>query len=496
MTKKIFENYFKQNLKEQEYLDPDFGNEYFVKSGDTLYKIAKMFGLSVDQIMDENPQIKNKNIIHVNQMINLPSRFRPAVDKKKTQDSRSVDLEREDKSLIKINGAKVLRKAKALCGYSKYQAMARKAGWKLTCQWGGDGTGNTWAFVYVKKKLKRADIFISRQAFLGAGEGLDRLQRALFKITQIIEAPEVEGKRRWLSDSELNVFKDFIEDFAAAWIATTVAHELEHAKHSIDGEYSKIGKAESEVRAREVEAQMAVRLNNYVLNLIGDLQRLLENVYGFTTEELNLTVKLLPALWDWFLQLTANFFEESEHVHHARSETPYHTLKQKSGDGSWVDRERKEREREEAERYSKLMKKYLPRRKSQKQTKLASSSLNFLSNFQREEKTKVNKILKEYILKNTSEKFEETPFGQIVADEVNYVVNNLPEIQLAREVLGEQEAVNAGRDIALKMMEKLQAEMRDMIPKLVKQEVERMQAELADETQKAVASIETEEPAV
>ena len=94
------------------------------------------------------------------------------------------------------------------------------------------------------------------------------------------------------------------------------------------------------------------------------------------------------------------------------------------------------------------------------------------------------------------EKFEETPFGQIVADEVNYVVNNMPEIQLARDVLGEQEAVAAGTDIAQTLLTKLRQEMVALIPGLVKQEVEKMQAELADETQKAVASMETEEPAV
>ena len=108
----------------------------------------------------------------------------------------------------------------------------------------------------------------------------------------------------------------------------------------------------------------------------------------------------------------------------------------------------------------------------------------------------MNKILEEYILKNTREKFEETPFGQIVADEVNYVVNNMPEIQLARDVLGEQEAVAAGTGIAQTLLTKLQQQMVALIPGLVKQEVEKMKAELADETQKAVASIETEEPAV
>ncbi len=106
----------------------------------------------------------------------------------------------------------------------------------------------------------------------------------------------------------------------------------------------------------------------------------------------------------------------------------------------------------------------------------------------------MSKILEEYILKNTGEKFQETPFGQIVADEVNYVVGNLPEIQLARDVLGEQAAVAAGTKIAKSLLDRLRAEMTALIPGLVKQEVEKIQADLADDTEKAVASIETAEP--
>jgi len=112
----------------------------------------------------------------------------------------------------------------------------------------------------------------------------------------------------------------------------------------------------------------------------------------------------------------------------------------------------------------------------------------------RSRRNDMNKIIEEYIIKNTREKFEETPFGQIVVDEINYVVSNLPEIQLAREVLGEQEAVDAGTKIAQTLLAKLRAEMTALIPGLVKQEVEKIQADLADDTQKAVASIETSEP--
>ena len=475
MTKKI--------LKEQNYLQNDFGGDYMIRSGDTLSGIARKFGTTVDAIMAENPDIKNKNKIYAGEFISIPRRLRPPVDKKRQKDPNSVDLTRKDKGLIKVNAAKVLSKAKSLAGYNTFQALAKKAGWKLTCQYGGgEGMKNTWAIIETNRARKTADIFIGRQAFLGAGGGIDRLQDVLFKITQIIEAPEVEGKRRRLSNSELKVFKDFIEDFAGAWMSTTVAHELEHAKHSFDG--MRIGggdKSESEVRAREAEAQMTARLNRYVQNLIGDLRRLLENVYGFNVEELNSTVQLLPKLWAFFILETKDWFDKSKHVFDVRREDPAAVMQQLAGDPDWVDAQRKEKEQ-----YAKLMKKYFPGRKSQKQPKLASSPLNFLNNLQREEKTKVNKILEGYILNHTSEKFEETPFGQIVVDEINKAVAEIPEIKLALDYLSEQDdpeleanTKNLGRAYAEKALKMARTEMVEKLPGLVAQIIDDMLAEVS-----------------
>ena len=105
----------------------------------------------------------------------------------------------------------------------------------------------------------------------------------------------------------------------------------------------------------------------------------------------------------------------------------------------------------------------------------------------------MNKILKEYILKNTGEKFEETPFGQIVADEINYVVNNLPEIQLAREVLGEQEAQKAGVDIAQLIMGKVREALVEMLPSMVQAEVDKINTKTAEDVATAVASTDFED---
>jgi LysM repeat protein len=46
---------------------------YQIKKGDSLIKIARQFGLnSLDEILELNPQIKNPNLIHEGQLLNLP----------------------------------------------------------------------------------------------------------------------------------------------------------------------------------------------------------------------------------------------------------------------------------------------------------------------------------------------------------------------------------------------------------------------------------------
>ncbi|UWG95861.1 LysM peptidoglycan-binding domain-containing protein [Dehalobacter sp. DCM] len=49
------------------------GQLYTVKAGDTLYLIARRYGLIVQQLVDANPQIANPNLIYVGQVICIPT---------------------------------------------------------------------------------------------------------------------------------------------------------------------------------------------------------------------------------------------------------------------------------------------------------------------------------------------------------------------------------------------------------------------------------------
>ena len=88
----------------------------------------------------------------------------------------------------------------------------------------------------------------------------------------------------------------------------------------------------------------------------------------------------------------------------------------------------------------------------------------------------MNKILKEYIIKNTGEKFEETPFGQIVVDEINKAVSELPEIKLALEQMSTQpdpeleaNVRDLGRGYAIAALNKVRDVMAKQLPTMVEE---------------------------
>lgn len=89
------------------------------------------------------------------------------------------------------------------------------------------------------------------------------------------------------------------------------------------------------------------------------------------------------------------------------------------------------------------------------------------------ETTSSVKALHEYIL-NHEEKFEETPFGQIVVDEINKAVAEIPEIKLALEQMSIEADPNLqanvqqlGREYATATLNKVRGEMIERLPQMV-----------------------------
>lgn len=59
---------------------PINSNTYTVVTGDTMYKIARQFGISLNQLILANPQIVNPNYIEVGQIINIPTSTKRSIE--------------------------------------------------------------------------------------------------------------------------------------------------------------------------------------------------------------------------------------------------------------------------------------------------------------------------------------------------------------------------------------------------------------------------------
>tara|TARA_B100000073_G_C23724359_1_gene568737 strand:+ start:265 stop:594 length:330 start_codon:yes stop_codon:yes gene_type:complete len=106
--------------------------------------------------------------------------------------------------------------------------------------------------------------------------------------------------------------------------------------------------------------------------------------------------------------------------------------------------------------------------------------------------SKKNKIFEKYIRTEGSlgiitkgsadnvekEKFEETPFGQIVVDEINKAVNDLPEIRLAADTLSEQETQDLGRQVARTVLQQVRAKMVETLPEMVEEILNQVMSEM------------------
>jgi len=98
----------------------------------------------------------------------------------------------------------------------------------------------------------------------------------------------------------------------------------------------------------------------------------------------------------------------------------------------------------------------------------------------------MNKILKEYIMQNTPQQPKDVSIIEIIADEVNETLNNLPEVQLASDILSEDELKNLFSPLAKQVVTKVRGQIEEEIKKLVELEVNA--AQLKDAVAQKIAN--------
>lgn len=85
----------------------------------------------------------------------------------------------------------------------------------------------------------------------------------------------------------------------------------------------------------------------------------------------------------------------------------------------------------------------------------------------------MNKILEEYILQNTPPKAAaDASIIEIIADEVNETLNNLPEVKLASEVLNEDELKELFSPFAKEIVFNVYGKMQEHVKNLVEAQID------------------------
>ena len=360
MTKKIFENYFQQNLKEVRYT---------IRRGDTLSRIARKFGLdSWRDIMRVNRKtIRNPNRIRAGQVINIPGRFSPGPDK--TREKNPGAYLRRKTKLPKFSTNRVLSKAKQYSGFNSFLAKARKAGWSLKAQWSTTLETDVFGVISGKQASKTAIIYLNLDEFTKVG--MIPIQDALNELQQIAKDEGQEFTYR-----EFKQIVNFKEEFCARWASITLSHELEHALHMFKGQkyldkldgknISDHGQGESENRARQREAAAMREQNKPINNSIYKLLNMLNIRLNLTTDEQYRIVLKLMDIWNDAKRETMNFFMTADHIDFDRADPVTQSLLKISG----PDTGEREVERE-AEFYELI----------QNASKMGSNALKKLKNY-------------------------------------------------------------------------------------------------------------------
>lgn len=449
---------------------------YKVKPRDNLSKISKKFGLrSWKEIMRANPDIKNPNKIFVGQVIKIPTSRKP-ITQTKTGGARKL------RALIDMD--RVARIGKKLSKFSVFQKQAKARGYKLTFEYSMT-LPNAWA--HMDGTIIPPSCVVRINYGMFRDYGANKIEDALNLINEI--AADLGNK-----PLDMKFFKPVMEEFLGAWMSTTIAHELRHASNlyftvpvnkegffnqgalmqynldaGMDSEGRKKkpgGRNRDEEEARAAEAFRTKKVDGYIYSRIAEMVSRLEDTYGFgAQEQLEVSGKMIE-VWNDCIEETKAWFANNNHTHLETPELPSSApaggnKKKISGQVSFGPISTT---------------KDLTSMNETRRTHNGETTMN------------KNNIIEEYILKNTSEKFEETPFGQIVVDEINKAVAEIPEIKLALDYLSEQDdpeleanTKKLGRSYAEAALNKARTEMVEKLPGLVAQIIDDMLAEVSPE---------------
>lgn len=58
-------------------IELNYPTPYVIQKGDSMYRIAKRFGIEVGALIEANPHIENPHLIYVNQTLLIPLTYRP-----------------------------------------------------------------------------------------------------------------------------------------------------------------------------------------------------------------------------------------------------------------------------------------------------------------------------------------------------------------------------------------------------------------------------------
>ena len=112
-------------------------NVYRIKSGDTLGKIAKQYGTSVNTLASIN-NIKDPNLIIVNQELQLPDNYREEVPLAKEQWVSTKKLEKDRRSLNQMADEDIITKSQLLNNPNQQYVVVDKKNQRLKLYQGSD----------------------------------------------------------------------------------------------------------------------------------------------------------------------------------------------------------------------------------------------------------------------------------------------------------------------------------------------------------------------